>query len=124
MPDETTTTDASGATGAGLTISDRAARRISALIDQEARGRDLKFRVTVSGGGCSGFQYGFDFDETVADDDLVFEHGPVKVLVDEVSLQFLGGAVLDFREELIGSYFALENPNASSTCGCGTSFSL
>lgn len=109
---------------AEIVISDSAARRISTLIEQEANGRDLKFRVTVSGGGCSGFQYGFDFDETINDDDLIFEHGAVRVLVDDVSLQFLGGAVLNYKEELIGSYFALENPNASSTCGCGTSFSL
>ncbi len=118
MPDGATPTET------GIIISDSAARRISALIEQEAQGRDLKFRVTVSGGGCSGFQYGFDFDETIADDDVIFEHGSVKVLVDEISLQFLGGAVLDYKEELIGSYFALENPNASSTCGCGTSFSI
>ena len=121
MPDGPTSSET---LDAGIVISDSAARRIAALIDQEAQGRDLKFRVTVSGGGCSGFQYGFDFDETITDDDKVFEHGSVKVLVDEVSLQFLGGAVLDFKEELIGSYFALENPNASSTCGCGTSFSI
>ncbi len=109
---------------AAIGISDSAARRIGALIEQESNGRDLKFRVTVSGGGCSGFQYGFDFDETINDDDVIFEHGSVKVLVDEVSLQFLGGAVLNYKEELIGSFFALENPNASSTCGCGTSFSI
>ena len=107
-----------------IVISDSAARRIGALIEQEANGRDLKFRVTVSGGGCSGFQYGFDFDEAINDDDLVFEHGAVKVLVDDVSLQYVGGSVLDYKEELIGSFFALENPNASSTCGCGTSFSI
>lgn len=121
MPSETTNTEAQDA---GIVISDNAARRIGAMIEQESNGRDLKFRVTVSGGGCSGFQYGFDFDETINDDDLVFEHGAVKVLVDDVSLQYLSGAVLEYKEELIGSYFALENPNASSTCGCGTSFSI
>lgn len=121
MPDGTTNTSS---LESGITISDSAARRIGALIEQESNGRDLKFRVTVSGGGCSGFQYGFDFDETINDDDLVFEHGSIKVLVDDVSLQFLGGAVLNYKEELIGSFFALENPNASSTCGCGTSFSI
>ncbi len=108
---------------AAFTVSDGAAKRIGALITQE--GNDaLKFRVTVSGGGCSGFQYGFGFDEAVNDDDLRFERDGVSVLVDETSLQFLGGAVLDYKEELIGSYFVIENPNASSTCGCGTSFSI
>jgi iron-sulfur cluster insertion protein len=121
LPDGTTNTEAQESS---IVISDNAARRIGALIEQESQGRDLKFRVTVSGGGCSGFQYGFDFDESINDDDIVFEHGAVKVLVDDVSLQFLGGAVLEYKEELIGSFFALENPNASSTCGCGTSFSI
>lgn len=108
----------------GLAISDSAAKRISVLKASEDGGENLRFRITVSGGGCSGFQYGFGFDDTQNDDDRVFEHGGVTVLVDDVSLQFLDGAVLDFKEELIGSYFALENPNASSTCGCGTSFSI
>lgn len=108
----------------GLAISDSAAKRISALKASEEGGESLKFRITVSGGGCSGFQYGFGFDATRNDDDLAFEHDGVTVLVDDVSLQFLDGAVLDFKEELIGSYFAVENPNASSTCGCGTSFSI
>lgn len=108
----------------GLAISDSAAKRIAAMLASEENGAAQMFRVTVSGGGCSGFQYGFGFDDTRNDDDLVFEHSGITVLVDEVSLQFLEGAVLEYKEELIGSYFVLENPNASSTCGCGTSFSI
>jgi len=109
-----------------FTVSDSAARRIQALVDQEGIQGQM-FRVTVSGGGCSGFQYGFDFDDTQNDDDRVFENAGIAgigVLVDEASLPFLSGAVLDFKEELIGSFFAITNPNAASTCGCGTSFSI
>ena len=108
---------------AGLTITESAAKRITDLIATEGDAA-LMLRVAVSSGGCSGFQYGFDLDAALGDDDLVFEHGAVKVLVDDVSLQYVGGSVLDYKEELIGSFFALENPNASSTCGCGTSFSI
>ena len=81
-------------------------------------------RVAVDGGGCNGFQYRFDFDDAVNDDDTVFERDGVKVVVDEISLDFLGNAQVDFKQELIGSYFAVENPNATSNCGCGTSFSV
>jgi len=119
MPDGATTASDSPA----LQISEGAAARLKTMIESEGNPA-LKFRITVSGGGCSGFQYGFDFDETVNDDDLIFERDGVSVVVDEVSMQFLGGAVLDFKQELIGSFFALENPNASSTCGCGTSFAI
>ncbi len=106
-----------------FSLSSSAARRIKVLVDQEGDHGQL-FRVTVSGGGCSGFQYGFDFDDVRNDDDRVFECDGVNVLVDETSLPFLSGAVLDYKEELIGSFFAITNPNAASTCGCGTSFSL
>ena len=85
---------------------------------------DLMLRVTVSGGGCSGFQYGFSFEDAVNDDDRVFERDGVRVVVDAVSLDFLAGAELDYVEELIGAYFAVKNPNATSSCGCGTSFSI
>ncbi len=108
---------------AEFSVSDSAARRIKALVLQEGD-RGQMFRVTVSGGGCSGFQYGFDFDDTRQEDDKVFENDGVNVLVDEASLPFLVGSVLNFKEELIGSFFAIENPNAASTCGCGTSFSV
>jgi len=120
MPDG----DITPAPHSGLAISDSAAARIGAMLAMEAGGTDQMFRVTVSGGGCSGFQYGFGFDETRNSDDVVFEQDGITVLVDEVSLQFLEGAVLEYKEELIGSYFVLENPNASSTCGCGTSFAI
>ena len=107
-----------------LIISDSAASRIGVLMESEPNGENLNFRISVSGGGCSGFQYGFTFDSIKNDDDVVFKHGDIKVLVDDVSLEFLKGAVLNYKEELIGSYFAIENPNAASTCGCGTSFSI
>ncbi len=106
-----------------LNISESAARRLAHLIEQE-RDRGLMLRVSVSGGGCSGFQYGFDFDRTVNADDRVFERDGVRVVVDEVSLQLLAGSEVDFVEDLIGSYFQVNNPNAASSCGCGSSFSI
>jgi iron-sulfur cluster insertion protein len=81
-------------------------------------------RITVSGGGCSGFQYGFSLDDQKNDDDRLFERDGVTVVIDEVSLDLLKGSEVDFVEDLIGSYFAIKNPNASSTCGCGSSFSI
>lgn len=81
-------------------------------------------RVAVLGGGCSGFQYKFDLDEAVAEDDIVIERDGLRVVVDSVSQPFLEGAVIDYKDALIGSHFAIENPNATSSCGCGTSFSI
>ena len=122
MDQDLATAEAPGNTKA-FGITENAAKRIAALRDAE--GNDaLMLRITVSGGGCSGFQYGFDFDDTVNDDDRVFERDGVKVVVDDVSLDFLVKAQVDFKEDLIGSYFAIENPNATSSCGCGTSFSI
>ena len=106
-----------------ITISDSAAKRISELIASEGK-PGLMLRVSISGGGCSGFQYGFSLDADHNDDDLLIEKGGVMVVVDEVSLEYIKGAELDFIEEMIGSYFALKNPNASSTCGCGSSFAV
>ncbi len=104
-------------------ISANAAKRVAAL--KTAEGDDsLMLRITVSGGGCSGFQYGFDFDAQTNDDDLVFERDGIKVVIDEVSIDFVTGGVVDFKEDLIGSYFVIENPNATASCGCGTSFSV
>ena len=104
-------------------ISAAAARQVAAL--RKAQGDDkLMLRVSVSGGGCSGFQYGFAFDGTLNDDDLTFERDGVTVVVDDVSLDLLNGAEVDFVEELIGASFQVRNPNASSSCGCGTSFSI
>ena len=80
--------------------------------------------MTVSGGGCSGFQYGFSFDDTVRGDDRTFERDGVSVVIDEVSLELLGGSEIDFVEELIGSSFQIRNPNATSSCGCGSSFAI
>jgi iron-sulfur cluster insertion protein len=115
--------DAATSAGEGIRISDRAARRIARLmIDEDNRG--LMLRIAVSGGGCSGFQYSFTLDDQRRDDDRTFEADGVAVVIDDVSLQLLHGAELDFVDDLIGSYFALKNPNATSTCGCGSSFSV
>ena len=81
-------------------------------------------RVTVSGGGCSGFQYGFDFDDSVGEDDRTFERDGVSVVIDEVSLELLAGSTIDFVEDLIGASFQITNPQATSSCGCGASFSI
>ena len=105
--------------GEDITISDSAAQRIS-----ELEGDARMLRVSITGGGCSGFQYGFSLDGTRNDDDRLFEQGGIKVVVDQVSLDYIRGAELDFVEEMIGSYFSLKNPNASSTCGCGSSFAV
>ncbi len=107
----------------GITVSEGAARRIKEL--QELEGKpDLMLRIRVSGGGCAGFQYGMGLDDTVNDDDRIFEGHGVKVVVDEVSLDLVKGSELNYIDDLIGAYFALSNPNANSTCGCGSSFSL
>ena len=106
-----------------ITISDSAARRIAALKTQEAA-EGAFLRIAVSGGGCSGFQYGLSFDEERTPDDVVFEHGGVRVVVDEVSLDLLNGSEVDFVEDLMGASFQIKNPNAASSCGCGNSFSI
>jgi iron-sulfur cluster assembly accessory protein len=105
-----------------ITITDCAARQIARLIAEEDG--DCMFRVSVSGGGCSGFQYGFGLDDTRGEDDLLFERDGAKVLVDTVSLAYLAGSELDYVEDLIGASFQMRNPNATSSCGCGTSFSI
>ena len=106
-----------------ITISDSAARRIAALKTQEAA-EGAFLRIAVSGGGCSGFQYGLSFDEERNPDDVVFEHGGVRVVVDEVSLDLLNESEVDFVEDLMGASFQIKNPNAASSCGCGNSFSI
>ena len=106
-----------------VVITDSAARRIAALTQQEdAEGAFL--RIAVSGGGCSGFQYGLSFDDKRNPDDFVFEHSGVAVIVDDVSLDLLNGAQVDFVEDLMGASFQIKNPNAASSCGCGNSFSV
>jgi iron-sulfur cluster insertion protein len=104
-------------------FTESAGKQIRKLIEQDP-GEGVFMRVAVLGGGCSGFQYNFSFDDEMRDDDLVFEAHGTKVVVDDVSIDLLGGSVLDYKDELIGSYFAVENPNASSSCGCGTSFAI
>jgi iron-sulfur cluster insertion protein len=103
-------------------VSESAARRIAKLLESEPGGTML--RVTVSGGGCSGYQYGFGFDADKTADDHLFEADGVTVIVDDVSLDLLAGAELDFVEDLIGASFQVKNPNATSSCGCGSSFSI
>ena len=107
-------------TNVGLT--DRAAKRIAEILKSEPEGSVL--RVAVNGGGCSGFQYDFQVEATRAGDDLVIEIAGATVLIDPVSLDFLKGAEIDFVDEMIGTAFKIKNPNASSSCGCGTSFSV
>lgn len=106
----------------GISLTERAARRISVL-QQSAENAGQRMRIAVTGGGCQGFQYNFSFDAARNDDDFVFERDGASVVVDDVSLGLLAGAELDFVEDLVGSYFAVKNPNAKSSCGCGTSFS-
>ena len=108
---------------AAVRLSASAARRLAELIRSEGR-PGLMLRLSVSGGGCSGFQYGFSFDETLTDEDRVFERDGVKLVVDDVSLTLLGGAEVDYVEELVGSSFQVKNPNAKSSCGCGSSFAV
>ncbi|HEV2560601.1 MAG TPA: iron-sulfur cluster insertion protein ErpA [Rhizomicrobium sp.] len=105
-----------------VTVSARAAKRISQILKAEPA--PVMLRVAVTGGGCSGFQYNFTLDDTRLDDDLVIEREGATVLVDPVSLDFLKGAEIDFTDDLIGAAFKINNPNASSSCGCGTSFSV
>ncbi len=106
-----------------LSITEAAASKVRALLDDEGN-VDLNLRVFVTGGGCSGFSYGFTFDEDRSDDDAAVERDGITVLVDPMSYQYLVGARIDYREDLAGSQFVVDNPNASSTCGCGNSFSL
>ena len=106
-----------------IIFSDSAAQKVGSLIAEEGND-NLKLRVYISGGGCSGFQYGFTFDEEVADDDTQVENGGVTVLVDAMSVQYLNGAEIDYKEDLSGAQFVIRNPNASTTCGCGSSFSV
>jgi iron-sulfur cluster assembly accessory protein len=105
-----------------ISVTERAARRVAAILAREPAGAML--RVTVSGGGCSGFQYSFAVDTERAADDIAVEHNGVIVLVDSVSLDFLKGARIDFVDDLIGQSFKIDNPSATSSCGCGTSFSI
>ncbi|OJY73551.1 MAG: Fe-S cluster assembly protein HesB [Rhodospirillales bacterium 70-18] len=103
-------------------LTDSAARRIAEIAAAEGGAKAL--RVAVLAGGCSGFQYRFELDDAQAEDDLVIEHGAARVFIDPASLDLLAGSELDYAEALMGSHFAVRNPNASSACGCGTSFAV
>ncbi|OUS09924.1 iron-sulfur cluster insertion protein ErpA [Gammaproteobacteria bacterium 53_120_T64] len=106
-----------------LNVTNNAVHKVKTLVAEEGNS-DLKLRVYVTGGGCSGFQYGFTFDEAVAEDDTQVEREGVTVVVDSLSFQYLAGAELDYSEGLEGSRFVVNNPNAATTCGCGASFSI
>jgi iron-sulfur cluster insertion protein len=108
---------------APLLFSDSAANKVKQLIVEEGN-PELKLRVFVTGGGCSGFQYGFTFDEVQNEDDAVMEKNGVRLLIDPMSCQYLTGAEIDYQEGLEGAQFVIKNPNAQSTCGCGSSFSV
>jgi iron-sulfur cluster insertion protein len=106
-----------------LVFTDSAATKVKELVDEEGN-PDLKLRVFVQGGGCSGFQYGFTFDEVVNEDDTQMAKNGVTLLIDAMSLQYLGGAEIDYKDDLNGAQFVIKNPNATTTCGCGSSFSV
>ena len=106
-----------------IVVTESAARRVAILKTQE-QAENAFLRIAVSGGGCSGFQYGFTFDDQRNEDDFVFERDDVAIVVDDVSLGLLNGAELDFVEDLMGASFQVRNPNAASSCGCGNSFSI
>ena len=106
-----------------LLFSDAAARKVKDLIDEEGD-ESLMLRVFISGGGCSGFQYGFTFDQKESEGDTIVENQGVKLLIDPMSIQYLMGAEIDYSENLEGAQFIIRNPNAQTTCGCGSSFSV
>ena len=106
-----------------LIFTDSAVNKVKQLIEEEGN-EDLKLRVFVAGGGCSGFKYGFTFDELISEDDTVMEKNGVKLLIDAMSFQYLAGAEIDYQENAEGAQFVIKNPGASSTCGCGSSFSM
>lgn len=110
-------------TPTALNITENAAKKVRELSEEEGN-PNLKLRVFVTGGGCSGFQYGFSFDEVVGEEDTVIEKNDISVLVDSLSYQYLAGSTVDYEEGLAGSRFVVSNPNATTTCGCGASFSV
>jgi iron-sulfur cluster assembly accessory protein len=111
-----------GDLASNVTVTERAARKISDILRKEPSGTML--RVSVEGGGCSGFQYKFDTERSKADDDIVIERAGATVLIDPVSLNYMAGSEIDFVDDLIGSSFKINNPQATASCGCGTSFAL
>ncbi len=105
-----------------LNFTDNAANKVFELIKEE-NNNDLSLRVYITGGGCSGFQYGFSFEEKIKEDDIVVEKSDVRLLVDPLSFQYLRGAEIDYKDDVQGARFVIRNPNAKTTCGCGSSFS-
>lgn len=106
-----------------VTVTESAMNKITELLMEEGN-PNLKLRTFVQGGGCSGFQYGFTFDEEQNEDDFIIEKNGMTLLIDSMSIQYMLGAVIDYKEELMGSSFTIKNPNAQTTCGCGSSFSI
>ena len=107
----------------GILVTENAAKRFQILLDQESNPNQV-FRVSVLGGGCSGFQYKFSFDETLNTDDIVITKLGIKVVIDNISSNYLSGSEIDYSDELMGAMFVVKNPNATASCGCGTSFSV
>jgi iron-sulfur cluster insertion protein len=105
-----------------MNLTENAVKKLQEIVAEEANPRN-KLRVFVQGGGCSGMQYGFTFDEEQNEDDFDFDYSGIKVVVDSMSMQYLTGATIDYREDLMGAAFAIDNPNAQTSCGCGSSFS-
>jgi len=122
IPTQTAPQTTDDAAARVLTVSESAAKRVAFLVANEGNPA-LMLRLTVSGGGCSGFQYGFGFDDAVNEDDFVFEKDGTKVVTDDASLDLLAGSMLDYVEDLMGAAFQIKNPNATASCGCGNSFS-
>ncbi len=104
-------------------FTDAAAQKVQTLIDEEGNDK-LNLRAFITGGGCSGFQYGFTFDENIAEDDMKIQNGQVILLIDPMSFQYLVGAEIDYKQDVEGEQFVIRNPNAKTTCGCGSSFSV
>jgi len=115
--------EAATALAVDVKFTDAAANKVKALITEE-NNPNLKLRLYISGGGCSGFQYGFSFDEKVTDGDVIVENDGVALVIDPMSIQYLMGSEVDYIDNLEGSQFVVRNPNASTTCGCGSSFSV
>ena len=123
MSESSLETPVEGLADTMVTLSESAAKRINVIVQSEAEAGEGMVRVEVSGGGCAGFQYGFSFDAGTKPDDTIVEREGAKVVIDAMSLEFLKGSEIDFVEDLIGSAFSIKNPNATTTCGCGSSFS-
>ncbi|MBI2236893.1 MAG: iron-sulfur cluster insertion protein ErpA [Magnetospirillum sp.] len=115
--------DTALATAPAISVTESAAARVRVLIQMEGK-PNMMLRLAVSGGGCSGFQYGISLDDQAGDEDKVFDEHGIRVVIDQTSLDLLGGSVVDYVEDLMGASFQIKNPQASSTCGCGSSFSV